>query len=63
MSPLIVSNQPDGARVAKGEVVCELDPSGLQERLASEELAIQGADAELQGARLAREVAAMAVIE
>ncbi len=59
----IISSKPDGARVVKGEVVCELDTSELQDRLASEELAIQAAEADVRGARLAREVAAMAVIE
>ncbi len=59
----VLSIQPDGARVEKGDVFCELDPSEWQERRASQETAIKGAEAELEGARLAREVAEMAVNE
>jgi hypothetical protein len=40
-------------------VVCELDPADLQDRLASQEIAVRGAQADVQGTRLAREVAVM----
>ncbi len=60
---VVLSSRPDGARVEKGDVFCELDPSEWQERLATQEIAIKGAEADLQGARLTREVAEMAVIE
>lgn len=60
---VILSSRPDGARVEKGEMICELDASELQGRLASAELAVRGTEAEVRGAALAREVAAMAVNE
>jgi multidrug resistance efflux pump len=59
----VVFAKPEGARVEKGELVCELDPTALKERLAVQEIVIRGAEADLQGARLAREVAEMAVAE
>ena len=59
----VLSSRPEGAHVEKGEVVCELDPADLQDRLASQELAVQGVRAGVQGARLAREVAAMELNE
>jgi HlyD family secretion protein len=55
----ILSSRPDGARVEKGEVVCELDPASLRDRLASQEVAVQGLRAGVQGARIAREAAVM----
>jgi multidrug resistance efflux pump len=55
----VLSSRPDGSRVEKGEVVCELDPADLQDRIASQETAVQGGRAGVQGARLAREVAVM----
>jgi multidrug resistance efflux pump len=59
----VISSRPDGARVGKGDVVCELDPAELQDRLASQEIVVRAAEAGRQGARLAREVAVMAVTE
>jgi HlyD family secretion protein len=59
----VISSQPGGARVEKGEIVCELDPSELQDRLASEELAIRASEADVEAAKLAREVAVMALTE
>ena len=55
----VLSSRPEGARVEKGEIVCELDPAGLRDRLNSQELAVQGLRAGTQGARLAREAAVM----
>ena len=59
----VLSNRPEGAHVEKGEVVCELDPADLQDRLASQELAVQGVRAGVHGARIASEVAVMELIE
>jgi multidrug efflux pump subunit AcrA (membrane-fusion protein) len=59
----VLSSRPEGDRVEKGEVVCELDPAGLQARLDSQEVAIQGLRAGVEGARLAREAAAMELDE
>jgi HlyD family secretion protein len=55
----VLSSLPEGARVEKGEVVCELDPAELKDRLAIEETEVHAARAGAQGARLAHEAAAM----
>jgi len=60
---VVVTSQPDGARVAKGDIVCKLDSTELKERLATQEIVVRGAEADVQGARIAREVAVLAVIE
>jgi HlyD family secretion protein len=59
----VLSSQPDGARVEKGAVVCELDPTGLQDRLGSRRVAVATAEAEFRSATLAREVAELALAE
>ncbi len=59
----VVSSQPHGARVQKGDVLCELDPSELQDRLAIQEITIRSAEADAQAAKLIREVAELAVTE
>jgi multidrug resistance efflux pump len=60
---VVVSSRPEGARVEKGDIVCELDPSDLRDRLASQELVIQGCQADANANRIAREAAVMALIE
>jgi multidrug resistance efflux pump len=55
----VLSSRPEGARVEKGEVICELDPAELRDRVASQEIAVQGLRAGVEGARFAREAAAM----
>ena len=60
---VIVMCLPDGARVEKGDVVCELDPAELRGRLAAQEIAVRGAEADVHGNRIAHEVAVMAVNE
>src|SRR5262249_15023620 len=52
-----LSARPEGARVEKSEIVCELDPVTLRDRLDSQEIAVRGLRAAAQGARLAREAA------
>ncbi len=59
----IVSSQPHGARVQKGDVLCELDPGDLQDRLSIQEIVIQGAEVEAQAAKLIREAAELARTE
>lgn len=59
----VISSLPDGTRVSKGDLVCELDPSELRDRRTSLEIAIRGGEAGIQGARISREVAVMAVTE
>ncbi len=59
----IVSILPEGTRVAKGQLVCELDSSALRDQLFGQEIATRGADAKYQNARLTREVAELAMTE
>jgi multidrug resistance efflux pump len=59
----VLSIRPEGARVEKGEIVCELDPTEWRDRIAGQELVVQGALADVQGARLAREVVLIALNE
>lgn len=60
---IVVSSQPGGARVQKGDLLCQLDPSELQDRLAVQEITVQSAEADVHGSRIAREVAVMALTE
>ena len=60
---VVVSSRPDGARVDNGDIVCELDPTDLKDRLATQEIVVRGAEADVHGARIAHEVAVMAVVE
>jgi HlyD family secretion protein len=53
---VVVTSRPDGARVAKGDIVCELDSTELKDRLATQEIVVRGAEADVHGARIAREV-------
>jgi hypothetical protein len=59
----ILALKPHGARVAKGEIVCELDSAGLKDQLTNQEIGINSAEASFQNAKLTREVAEFAVIE
>ena len=49
--------------VTKGQLICELDPTRLREQLTEESFGEKQADANHQNARLAREVAEIAVRE
>ncbi len=60
---VVVTSRPEGARVEKGDILCELDPSELKDRLATQEIVVRGAEADVHGTRIAREVAVLAVIE
>jgi HlyD family secretion protein len=60
---VVLTSLPEGTRVEKGDIVCELDPSELQDRLATEETVIRGAEADVHAARIGREVAVMALNE
>jgi hypothetical protein len=59
----VLSLKPAGARVARGELVCELEAFPVREKLASQERTTKAAEAPCQSARLAREVAELAVRE
>jgi HlyD family secretion protein len=58
---VVVNSRPEGARVEKGEVVCELDSTELQDRLAAQTTLIRAREAELDAAGLATEAASLAV--
>ena len=59
----VASCKPEGAVVKKGDVVCELDPTPLKDRLSNQEIVIQAAKADLENAKLTREVAEIAINE
>jgi RND family efflux transporter MFP subunit len=59
----IISILPEGKYVRKGTLVCELDPSTFQDLLKNQKTATLGAEAAYQNARMAREVAEVAVHE
>ena len=54
---------PEGTRVKKGEIVCELDSAALKDQLFNAQIAIKNAQVDYQNARAAREVAEIAVTE
>jgi multidrug resistance efflux pump len=59
----VLSNRPEGTAVAKGDVVCELDLSPLQDRLTSQEIVVRAVLTDLQGARLARQAPELALTQ
>jgi RND family efflux transporter MFP subunit len=59
----IILLAPEGGAVRKGDLVCELDSSALKDQLVNQEIAAQRAGAAYQNAKLAREVAEIAVTE
>ena len=59
----ILSLVPGGMAVKKGDLVCELDASGLNDRLIEETIAVKRAEGEYKTARLAHEAAMLAVKE
>ena len=62
-STTIITIVPEGTRVKKGDLVCELDSAALKDQLTNQKIATQGAEASYQNARLTREVAEIAVKE
>jgi HlyD family secretion protein len=60
---LVTFARPEGLHVENGDIVCEFDSADLRDRLASQELVVSGAQAEVHGTRIAREVALMALRE
>jgi RND family efflux transporter MFP subunit len=59
----IITLLPEGTRVTKGQLVCELDSSALKDQLTNQVMAIRKAEAAFETARLTREVAEMALQE
>jgi RND family efflux transporter MFP subunit len=59
----IIKIVPEGSRVKKGEVVCELDSAALKDRLVNQRITTRSAEANYKNAKLTREVAEIAVKE
>lgn len=59
----IVRLLPEGTRVKKGQLVCELDSAALKDSLINQKITTRGAEIAYQSARLAREAADIAVDE
>ncbi len=59
----IISIRPNGASVKKGEVICELESTLLQDQLFNQRITVETAKANFEDARLTRENAEIAVVE
>ncbi len=59
----IIMLKPEGTRVKKGEIVCELDSAALRDQMVNAQIAITDAEVDYQNARTARELAESAVAE
>jgi multidrug resistance efflux pump len=55
--------RPDGSLVKKGDLVCELDPAALKEKLAGQETATKGLETAYQQAKTPRQAAELALEE
>jgi multidrug resistance efflux pump len=58
---MILSLLPDRSLVKQGDVVCELDSADLKDRLIEQIIAARRAETEFEAARLARELAELAL--
>jgi HlyD family secretion protein len=59
----VISSRPEGAKVEKGDVVCELDVSELKDRLDAHALLVRAALSDFQAAKLARQVAELTLTQ
>ncbi len=59
----IMTIVPEGSRVKKGDLVCELDSSLLRDQLTNQKIYTLSAEAAYQNAKLARELAQLSVKE
>ena len=59
----IIAILPEGTRVKKGQLVCELDSAALRDRLVNQRISTQGAEASYQNARFDRENGEIALKE
>jgi RND family efflux transporter MFP subunit len=59
----IISIEPEGKPVTKGQVVCVLDSAALKDQLTNQKITTKSAEANHETARLTREVAEISVIE
>jgi len=59
----IMMLKPEGSRVQKGEIVCQLDSASLRDQLVNQRITVKSAEANFENAKLARQVAELAVVE
>ncbi len=59
----IISIRPEGTKVKKGDIVCELDSAMLKDNLNNQQITVAQAEADSNDARLAREAADVALRE
>ncbi len=59
----IISIVPEGTKVTKGQIVCELDSASLKDQLVNATNTFRSAEAAYVNARLARELAEAALVE
>jgi RNA polymerase sigma factor (sigma-70 family) len=59
----IIKIVQEGVKVKKGDIVCELDSASLKDKLVNQRITTRSAEANYKNARLAREVAEIAVKE
>jgi HlyD family secretion protein len=57
----IIMIKPEGTRVKKGELVCQLDSASLNDQLVNQQITTKSAEANHENAKLTREVAEIAV--
>lgn len=62
-STTIIKIIPEGSKVKKGDLVCELDSAALKDQLTNQVITTKGAEASYQNAKLTREVAQIGVKE
>ena len=62
-SVTIINIKPEGTKVKKDDVICELDSAALRDTLVNQRITAESAKANFQNAKLTREVAEIAVIE
>ena len=52
----IIKILPEGTKVAKGDLVCELDSASLKDQLINQKITTKSAEANFMNAKLTREV-------
>ncbi len=62
-SVTIIKIAPEGTKVKKGDLICELDSAALRDSLVNQKITTESAKANFSNAKLTREVAEIAVIE
>ncbi|MHB1561875.1 MAG: efflux RND transporter periplasmic adaptor subunit, partial [Isosphaeraceae bacterium] len=62
-STTIIRIIPEGTRVKKGQIICELDSASLRDQLVNQKITTKSTEANFLNAKLTREVAEIAVKE